>query len=122
MPPCHGHDLVARNQLLGGGPAFFGDALIVLVHDLQRPAQHAALVVDHLRDNLHAILDLGALHHRSGRRLSDAHADQDGIGRQRGSAGDGQSDCGYGYGKSKQFHRGILFPGAAVAWNGTAYF
>ncbi|MCY1534247.1 hypothetical protein D9M68_696100 [compost metagenome] len=76
-----GDDLVARDQLLGRGAALFRDALVVFVDDLQRAAQHAAFVVDHLGDDFHAILHLGALHHGAGRGLGNAHADDDGVRR-----------------------------------------
>src|SRR5690606_9804937 len=102
------HDLVAGDQFLGGGAAFFRDALVVFVDDLERPAQHAALVVDDLGDDLDTVLDLGALHDRPGRRLGNADADHDGVGRHAGGGPQRQHGGAGGGNEAGQLHGGLL--------------
>src|SRR5205814_5244602 len=88
------------------GAALLRDALVVLVEDPDLPPEDAALGVDDVLEDLHAVLDLRALHHRPGRRLRQADADEDGVllcqrgqgepgGRcQRGERADARNDHG----------------------------
>src|SRR3546814_12391594 len=82
------HHLVAGDQLFDGGPAFFRDALVVFIDDLQGTAQYAALVVVDLGDDFDAVLDLGALNDRAGRRLGDPDAHAHGVAAPPGASAD----------------------------------
>ncbi len=75
-----GDDLVAGDQLFDRGARLLGDSLGVLKNEFDRPAQHAARVVDDLGCDLDPVLDLGALRDRTGRRLGDGDADFDRVG------------------------------------------
>jgi hypothetical protein len=87
VPAGDRNHLVARDQLLGRGPAFFRNALVVLVDELDLAPEHSPLLVDHVFDNFDAVLHLRALHHGPGRRLGNADANLDRVGGIRGKRG-----------------------------------
>ncbi len=83
------HDLIVGDQLLDGGAALLRYALMVLDHELERTAQHAAGVVDDLGCDFQPVLDLGCLAHRAWRREAQRDAELDRI-RGGGVAGKSQ--------------------------------
>ena len=87
-------DFVAGDQLLDGGAGLLRQTLRILDDELDRPAEHAALIVEHFGDDFQSVLDLRALHHGTGRGLRHRHADLDRIRRvgacpKRGRQGEG---------------------------------